>query len=258
MAGGKKHTTLNFGGYSEYYNYMSFYQGYGGFDWYADLFYMNQSTWTNANGVGYQYGWCDTGYQNVATMSSATSLGFIYQYGLMESASSHSFTLNSMNAAASFSKNAVWDVTSYIEKDGSLYVKATDQLKVSFTGEHVNLATLGNPGDFKDIAAVAFQLVSYGEGGNTCTYGYPVVGAELAIGDIKVTWSKTADLQKSGPLPAPALLHHQLPETPHATAERPAVHNDAGHSGAHDGGLPAGHDWGGASQFHLPSTDHFF
>jgi hypothetical protein len=258
MHDGKKQATLNFGGYSQYYNYMSYYQGYGGFDWYADIFYMNQSTWTNPNGVGYQYGWCDTGYQNEAAMSDATSLGFIYQYGLMESTKGHSFTFESMNAAASFSKNAIWDITSYIEKNGSLYPKATDKLKVSYTGEHVDLATLGGAGDFKNIVAVAFEMENYGHPGNSCTYGYPVVGGELAIGNVTVKWSKKADLQKIGPLPTPYLLHHQLFGVPHVTAERAASHHSAGGGADGAGGIHSGHDPGGAHQFHLPPTEHFF
>ena len=254
MVGGKRHVTLNFGGYSEYYNYMSYYQGYGGFDWYADIFYMNQSTWTDQNGFGYQAGWCDTGYQNEAAMSDATSLGFIYQYGLMESAKGHSFTFDSMNAAASFSKNAVWAVTSYTEQNGSLYPKATDEFKVSYTGRHLDLAKLGKPGDFKDIAAVAFQMVSYGHPGDICTYGYPVVGAELAIGNVTVTWSKKADLEQTGPLPTPYLLHHQMHAVPRVTAERLAVRDDTSHPSAGRGGGGHGHAPGEV----LPPVDHVF
>jgi hypothetical protein len=263
MTDGRTREKLNFGGYSGYYQYMSYYQGYGGFDWFADVLYMNESTWTSPNGVGYQYGWCDTGYQNEAAMSSATSLGFIYQYGIMESAGKHSFTLDSMNAAASFSKNAVWDLISYTENNGSLYQKAADKLKVSFTGEHVNLAALGNPDDFKNIAAVAFQLVNYGHAGNKCTYGYPVVGAQLVIGDVKVTFSKKADLpDNNGRLLPPYLQHHQLDGVPHVNAERQApnawhgAENSSNHHQYHQGS--AGHDPGFSPQFHLPAVEHFF
>lgn len=254
--------TLNFGGMPGYYNYMSYYEGYGGFDFYADFLYMNASTWTNPNGVGYMYGWCDTGYQNVAAKSDATSLGVIYQYGLMESAGTHTFTLDSMNVAASFSKNAVWDIVSYTEKNGSLYLKADDRLKVSFTGEHVKLATLGNPYDFTDIAAVAFQLHSYGRPGDKCTYGYPIVGGQLAIGDVKVTWSKRADLpDNGGRLLTPYLLHHHALAVPHVTANHQAGNDGHGATHAWDTQLyhqdSAGHDPGNP-QFHLPPSEHFF
>ena len=256
---GSRKETLNFDGFSGYYGYMSYHEGYGGFNWYADFLYMNDSTWTNANGVGYQYGWCDTGYQNEAAMSSASSLGWIYQYGLMESANGRTFALNSMNAAASFSKHAVWDIVSYTENNGSLYVKAMDELRVSYTGKHVKLATLGNPDDFHNIAAVGFVLANYGKGGDTCTYGYPVVGAQLAIGDVKVTWSRKADLNNDhGKLLTPHLLHHQVHAIPHATAAHHAGdpgHGDAGHSNPHD---PFGHHADVGAQFHLPATDHFF
>lgn len=255
--------TLNFGGMPAYYNYMSYYQGYGGFNFFADFLYMNATTWTGPNGVGYLYGWCHTGYQNEAAMSSASSLGVIYQYGIMESASNHTFTLDSMNAAASFSKNAVWDVISYTLNNGSLYEKADDKLKVGFKGEQVNFATLGGSDDFKNIAAVAFQLHSYGRPGDKCTYGYPVVGAELAIGNLKVTWSKNADLQNSnGRLPTPYLLHHQALAVPHVTAERHAAeggHDAAGSLGSHQYHQDsAGHDPGTGVQFHLPAVEHFF
>jgi len=255
--------TLNFAGFSGYYGYMTYYQGYGSFDFFADFLYMNATTWTNPNGIGYQYGWCDTGYQNEAAMSNATSLGVIYQYGLMESASRHSFTLNSMNVAASFSKGAVWDIISYTEKNGSLFEKADDKLKVSFTGEHVKLAALGNPYDFTNIAAVAFHLHSYGRPGNKCTYGYPVAGAQLAIGNVKVTWSRNADLPNdNGRLLTPYLLHHRALGVPHITAEHQT--SSAGHGAEHSSNPhqyhqdSAGHDPGISPQFHLPATEHFF
>lgn len=253
--------TLNFGGMPGYYNYMSYYQGYGGFEFFADFLYMNATTWTSPNGFGYQYGWCDTGYQNEAAMSDATSLGVIYQYGIMESTSKHTFTLDSMNAASSFSKNAVWDVISYTEKNHSLYPKADDKLKVSFTGEHVDFATLGQPGDFANIAAVAFSLHSYGRPGDKCTYGYPVVGGQLAIGNLSLTWSKKADLpDNNGGLRTPYLLHHPMLAAPQLNA----VHhgNSGGHGSTNSTDMhhyhqdSAGHDPG--SQFHLPASEHFF
>jgi len=252
--------TLNFAGMPGYYNYMSYYQGYGGFDFFADFLYMNATTWTNPNGVGYQYGWCDTGYQNIATMSDATSLGVVYQYGIMESASKHTFTLTSMNAASSFDRGAVWDAISYTEKNGSLYPKAEDKFKVSFTGKEVNFATLGGADDFKNIAAVAFQLHSYGRPGDKCTYGFPVVGPELAIGNLKVTFSKKADMaDKNGRVLTPYLLHHLAPAVPHVTALHHGSGGQAPHSmDAHQYHQDsAGHDPGNP-QFHLPASEHFF
>lgn len=255
--------TLNFAGMPGYYNYMSYYEGYGGFNFFADFLYMNATTWTDPNGPGYQEGWCDTGYQNVATKSDASSVGFIYQFGIMESASHHAtFTLNSMVAAASFSKNAVWDVISYTEKNGSLTQKAFDTLKVSYTARHVKFDTLGGPDDFKNIAAVYFQLASYGKPGNPCTYGYPVIGAQLVMGDVKVTWSKKAALTSGGELPMLHLMQHQVHGIAHATAQRPGA--SAGDSGGDASGFhhyhqdSAGHDPGTGTQFHLPPVEHFF
>jgi hypothetical protein len=212
--------TLNFYGFTGYYGYIT--QAYGGFNFTADFLYMNATTWTDPNGPGYQNGWCNTGYQNEAAMSNATSLGVIYQYGLMESASTkHTFTLDSMNVAASFSKNAVWDITSYTEGKGYLVPKAEDKFRVSFTGEYVKLSTLGKSSDFKDIVAVAFQLQNYGHPGNKCTYGYPIVGAQLAIGNVKVTWSTATDLSgNTGILLTPYLLQHPSFALPRVTGER--------------------------------------
>jgi hypothetical protein len=230
---------------------------------------MNDSTWTNPNGLGYKYGWCDTGYQNEAAMSDAHSLGWIYLYGLMDSSSGQTFTFNSMNAAASFSKGAVWDIISYTQKHGSLYVKAVDELKIGFTGKHVKMATLGSPGDFKNISAVGFQLVSYGKGGNTCTYGYPATGAQLAIGDVKVTFTGTPAAKHNVNPPMPYLLLHQPPPGAHPGALRHGDHLGADGGGGHHSVVPDGGGFhshlhalddpsGGGSQFALPPTDHFF
>lgn len=249
---------LNFSGFSGYYGYMSYYDGYGGFNFQYDFLYMNQSTWTDPNGVGYEEGWCDTGYQNVAAMSQAKSLAWVYEYGVMESASRHSFTLTAMNVASSFSNDAVWNVISYTENNGALKVKAVDQLTVSYTGEHVKLAALGQPGDFQNIAAVAFEMVSYGSPGNTCTYGYGVIGQQLAIGAVNVKFSKTANLgNRAGKLPTPWMLHHASHAIAHPGATQPHVpgadqHVEQIH--AHDG--QAQLSWP-AHDFHPPVVDHF-
>ena len=255
---------LNFSGFSGYYGFMSGHEGYGGFDYFSDFLYMNQSMWTNPNGSGYQYGWCDTGFQNEAALSNATSLGWVYQYGLMESASSMTFDLKSMNAAASFSNNAVWDIISYSEKHGQLQVKALDPLVVSYGGEHVTMNTLGKPGDFNHISAVAFQMVSYGSPGNTCTYGTPVMGVQLAIGDLKVKWNTGSQAQRHGPLLSPYLLHHSMHQSAaHLTAAQHAAQGSGDHPVSHHdstvlhSGLAApGHDSGTAMEFQLPMPEH--
>jgi hypothetical protein len=270
MDEGKRRERLNFNGFSGYYGYMSGHDGYGGFNYFSDFLYMNQSMWTAPNGTGYKYGWCDTGYQNEAALSSAKTLGWIYQYGLMESASSMTFDFKSMNAAASFSNNAVWDIISYTEKHGQLQVKAVDQLDVSYTGEHLTMNTLGKAGDFKHISAVAFELISYGSPGNSCTYGTPVIGVQLAIGDVKVKWNTGSHVNHHGPLLTPYLLHHQMHQPAgHITAAQHAVHNsgDTGsghHSDAHHNSaayhselLAPGDESGITSQFHLPAMEHF-
>jgi hypothetical protein len=180
------------------------------------------------------------------------------------------FDFNSMNAAASFSKDALWDIISYTEKHGQLQVKAVDPLDVSYTGEHVTMSTLGKVGDFRHISAVAFELVSYGSPGNTCTYGTPVIGVQLAIGNVKVKWNAGSQVKHQGPLLTPYLLHHQMHQpVGHLSGAQPAVHGggDTGsghHSDAHHNNtayhselLPPGHESGIASEFHLPTPEHF-
>jgi len=260
MIEGTQTKALNFGGFRGYYGYMSYYDGYGGFNYSDNFLYMNQSTWTKPNGPGYQAGWCDTGYQNEAAMSHAKSLAWIYEYGVMESASGHSFTLKSMNVAASFSNDALWNVVSYTQHNGQLQVKAVDPLYVSYTGEYVDLATLGQPTDFQHIAAVAFQMVSYGNPGNTCTYGYAVFGVQLALGNMKVKWSKNADLHTNGgTLMTPWMLQHPSHVAPSAGAAHLHGHSDgAQHVGAihisdvHTQPSASGHG------FHIPAVEHFF
>ncbi|HLY05248.1 MAG TPA: hypothetical protein VKR31_05820 [Rhizomicrobium sp.] len=253
MSEASQSKALNFEGFKGYYGYMSNYDGYGGFNYSDNFLYMNHSNWTKPNGVGYQYGWCDTGYQNEAAMSHAKSLAWIYEYGVMESASGHSFTLNSMNVAASFSNNAQWDIISYTEQDGQLQVKAVDPLYASYTGQKVDLAMLGQPDDFKHIAAVAFQMVNYGTAGNTCTYGYAVFGVQLAVGDIKVKWSKGADIDtRGGKLMTPWMLQHAAPNPGAAHA-----HADARHPGTDTMYNLHAQPSGTAHDFHIPAVEHF-
>ena len=269
MDEGKRKERLNFSGFSGYYGFMSGHEGYRGFNYFSDFLYMNQSMWTNPNGTGYIYGWCDTGYQNEATLSNAQSEAWIYQYGLMESASKMTFNLKSMNVAASFSNDALWNITSYIEKHHQLVAKAVDQIDVSYTGEHLTMSTLGKAGDFNNISAVSFQLVSYGTPGNSCTYGTPVIGLQLAIGDVKVTWNKGSQAKHQAPLLTPYLLHHQMHQPAgHLTAAQHAVHGGIDAGSAHHGDphhnstayhselLPPGHESGIAAQFELPIPEH--
>ena len=260
MNEGKLNRPLNFKGFRGFYGYMSYYDGYGGFNYSDNFLYMNQSNWTNPNSFGYQYGWCDTGYQNEAAMSGAKSLAWIYEYGAMESASGHSFTLKSMNVAASFSNDALWNIISYTESNGQLQVKAVDPLYVSYTGATVDLATIGQPGDFQHIAAVGFQMVNYGQPGNTCTYGYAVFGVQLALGDIKVKWSKNADLDtRGGKLATPWMLAH--PSLPAPQPGAAILHTE--HSIAPYGEKYHGHGdhtslATSVDQFSLPVVDHHF
>jgi hypothetical protein len=85
--------TFLFGNYdlcnSGYYGLMSTCE-MGAFDFLGDVLFMNQSTWTKPAGGGYLNDWCDTGYQNLAATVSDTTIGWVYYYGLMETASRRS------------------------------------------------------------------------------------------------------------------------------------------------------------------------
>jgi hypothetical protein len=263
-----KGEVLNFSGFSGYYGAMSAQDGYGGFNYLDDFLVMNASTWTKPDGVGYENGWCDTGYQNVAAAAKATSLAWIYEYGVMESYSSKTFALESFMATASWSANEAWDVISYTESNGYLTEKGEKEISVTFS----KAQTVKFKGaDWKGIAAIAFSLVSEGSPGNTCTYGTAEYGVQLCIDRLKVKFSNKADLRHNGGnLQTPYMLHHQQHNGAHVAAVSQAAHDiSAAHwtdsNSAHpqtDGGyhsqlLSLGNDTGLTGQFHLPSVEHF-
>jgi hypothetical protein len=258
---------LNFGGFSGYYGLMSVHDGYGGFNYLADFEYMNASTWTSPGGWGYQYNWCDTGYQNISAEAKTASLGWVYQYGLMETANGHSFSLESFLAAASFSSNQSWELISYTENKGELIQKATMDLSLGYNEIDTVKLTGKNTKGFSNIAAVAFEMINYGSPGNSCTYGTAVYGYQMCIDDLKVKFSKKADLKHdNGKLLTPYQLHHHTGAA-HVAAASQMAHNVA----AAYGGEPAAHhadagyhsqllsleqESGLTGQFHLPAVEH--
>ena len=260
-----KSEVLDFSGFSGYGGSVP--SGYGGF-YYDSVYYMNASTWTKPGGPGYEAGWCDTGYQNVAASAHATSLAWLYEYALIETASTHTFTLESLMATASWSANEPWEVISYTESNGTLTVKGAMEITPTFS----KAETFKFKGaDWKGIAAIAFSIVSEGSPGNTCTYGSAVEGVQLCIDRLKVKFSNKADLRHNGGnLQTPYMLHHQQHYTAHVAAVSQAAHDiSAAHwtdsNSAHpqtDGGyhsqlLSLGNDTGLTGQFHLPSVEHF-
>jgi hypothetical protein len=242
--------TIYFNGFSGYYGAMSAHDGYGGLNYLDDVLYMNQSAWTAPGGGGYQHHWCDTGYQNVAAAAHSTSIAWIYEFGLMESDSDKPFTLHSMIAAASWSKDQAWDVNSYTEKNGSLILKASDQITVSFSkAETINFAKLGHKGDFTNIAAVTFSMVSEGHAGNTCTYGTAEYGVQLVLDLVKCHLGRIRRPDGAGFGGAP------LPHTHHVIAAHPQAAFAAGI--ARDSGSmeQSGHGPGDTYHSQLASLD---
>ncbi len=264
----KKHKGkgFNFTGFSGYYGTMSAHDGFGGFNYESDFLYMNSSTWTKPGGPGYVNGWCDTGYQNVAAAAKASGVAWIYDYGLMESASGHSFKLESFLAASSWSANQSWEVISYTDNNGSLTEKGSMDIKTTFS----KAQTFKFKGaDWKGIAAVAFEFLSYGSPGNTCSYGVASYGLQMVLDQVKVKFSKKADLKHDGgKLLSPYQMHHNVAGA-HVAAAAHVAHIDASHAanansavhhtdtGYHSQLLSLGHDSGLTSQFHLPAVEHF-
>ncbi len=143
--------------------------GLGNFQFGGDVEYMCQSTWTKPGGPGYQLGWCDTGYQNLNTAAKDIGVGWVYDYGVMESSDSHSFTLLSFLAASSWSANQSWEIISYVDDNGMLQEKSSLEFKATFS----KAETIKPGKGFHNIAALAFEFLSYGSPGKPAPMGLP-------------------------------------------------------------------------------------
>jgi hypothetical protein len=264
MSGHKE--TLRWSG-TGYYGYLNTENGYGGFDYKDHFLYMNESTWTAPGGWGYERRWCDSGYQNVLAAGGGTCLGWVYEDGLMESASKNSFTLESMIAASAWNKDAVWDVNSYTLNGHKLVLKASDRLTISQTAEKIDFAKFGHKGDFTDIAAVGFKLIDTGSYGNSCTYKGGHTGYVLCIDAMKVKVAKkgAAVMAMIGPdghghqQHIVAMLVGQAPHGPQAGGAAAAASTQPVHhlDGYHTQLLSLGHDQDLTARFDLPHPEHF-
>ncbi len=265
--------TLDFGNY-QFSNYYGPLDGrYGGLAFSSDFDYMNQSMWTKPGGPGYQLGWCDTGYQNLAAAVPDTTIAIVnYVYGIFESATDHSFTLLSLMVTDNWSKNQPWEIVSYTDQNGQLVAKGSDRITTTFSkAETINLGKIGHKGDFTNIAAVAFEIVSAGSPGNTCTYGTATYGLQLCFDKIKYRVSRKADLKNdNGQLLTPYMKAHHHQSAPHIAALSPEqTHRDAasgsGHNATaahashdyHDQLLSLGHNAALTDQFAMPHPEHF-
>jgi hypothetical protein len=124
-----------------------------------------------------------------------------------------------------------------------------------------------NAKGFSNIAAVAFEMINYGSPGNSCTYGTAVYGYQMCIDDLKVKFSKKADLrQDSGKLLTPYQQHHHTAAA-HVAAVSQIAHNAAAAHGAesaahhtdpgyHSQLLSLEQESGLTGQFHLPAVEH--
>ncbi len=260
--------TLHWSG-TGYYGLLSTENGYGGFDYNSDCLYMNQSTWTAPGGRGYEFRWCDTGYQNVLAMGGGTCLGWIYENGLMDSASNRSFTLDSVIAASAWNTDAVWDIETYTRQGHRLVLKASDKLTISQTAEKIDFAKFGHKGDFTDIAAVRFKLIDTGRYGNSCSYHGGRTGFVLCLDAMKVAFSGKAahaagntGLRLSGPSPhhehvAALAASHAWHGAAMDESHNPPPHTGHPENGYHTQLLSLGQDAGLTDQFALPRPEHF-
>ncbi len=259
----KQRETLNFTGFSAYYGPMSAHEGYGGFDYSGFVEYMNTIFWQKIETC-----WCETGYQNVAAATGASSIGWIYEDGTFTSANpKETFDLKSFVAAAAWSANMEWQLTTYSAagpRTMDFYV--TDAPRTP--AQHIKVAkSVGN-----DITGFNLLMLSIGTGGNTCTdcgnnMGYGAYGYQMAFGDMRITWN--------GKIPhgghelrgeTPHARHHVTPNPINANAGMPAHHAQHGSgSASHHGDaawhtqlLAFGHDPGNlTAEFKLPQTEHF-
>lgn len=269
-----KQETLGFNGFDNfsghYYGPMSANDGYGGFDYGTDVFFMNRSTWTSPNGVGYQNGWCDTGYQNACHGKGDV---WIYQTGVMESANlKETFSLKNMIAAASWSDDQPWRFSSYVYKNGTLHLKASDTIYIGQTAQRINFLKIDGKGAFENISAFTIQMEGYGRLGNTCNDGTGAYGTQLVLDDLKVRWNGKVPVGGAAGhhqmLVPPHLGYHKHPTVmPVPGHEHPSQPAHAGQSvGApHENGSGAyhtqllllHHDPGLTGEFALPQPEHF-
>ena len=254
---GKQHKeTLNFGPFAGYYGAMSGEDGYGGLNYSGLVEYLNAIYWENIATY-----WCETGYQNVAAATGASSIGYVYDYGTFSSAGSpkETFDLKSFVESAAWSANMKWTLTTYRggTEVGAMIFYASDapgttavKLKVPTSiGSH--------------ITSFALLMDDIGTGGNSCGgYGTPVEGYQLAFGDMKIVWNGKIPVghgtsnhtsHQHHVSPAPLIAHQLDPFT--GTVHRPDAHHDA--APWHTELLALAHDPGSlTSQFALPQVEH--
>jgi len=272
MARQRAQESLGFNGFSGYYGSIS--QGYGGFAW-GDIDFMNATYWEKE-----KTGWCDTGFQNVirgAGEAFTWSNNGYTSYGVFESAStSETFTLKSMIAASGWETAQPFDFNTYTYTKGEGFIlKASDTIYLSQKRELINFAKIGNPGDFKNIAAV--EIISgTGKYGNTCTYGrYSyTLGNQMAFDNLKVKWN--GQIPKfSGKFITTGLAIHEHNHAMHITTAHltfgdahngtaAAPHSDAAtapnpQAGFHTELLSLANTHAGdlTGEFQLPAIEHF-
>jgi hypothetical protein len=161
---------LNFNGFGGYYNNL-YHSSYGGFDW-LNMMEINKSMIDNI------LGYCDTGYNNVlhGRGEGVAVLGdsFMYTYA-------QTFNLKSGVFASAWSTNQ--PVYIYGWANGS----ETGEIKVNLSqnATRIDFAKYGN--EFKNLNELEIRVMSKGEAGNTCTYGKPTYGYQVAFDNLKIT-----------------------------------------------------------------------
>ncbi|HEY1613084.1 MAG TPA: hypothetical protein VGF97_05235 [Rhizomicrobium sp.] len=255
---GHHHTReiLNFTGFSNSgYYLLSMNDGYGGFNWNHDVLYMNTSIFAMEP-------WCDQGYVNVAAATGATALGWIYFEGGAESANlKETFSFKSFLGASAWSSNQEWTISTYTYSAGALHLKGSENI---YFGQQAQLVRLGKLGH--NISAFSITMDTIGSYGNSCSYGGPTTGYQLAMGNLKFVWNGKIPLRGHRMTTTGMPTHHHATLAAHvaghATHTNSASHHaaDSAHASVpyHSQLLSFGHHSGDlAQQFALPHIDHF-
>jgi hypothetical protein len=238
--------TLRFNGFSGYYGSIP--NGYGGFDW-TDVYYVNNSDYGGQES-------CDQGYHYPIDGRGEAVLGPA-ESGTVESANlSETFTLKSMLAESGATSGAPILFTSYTYSSGTFAEKAADWIYVTPGVMKIDFATLGEKGDFQNIAAMHMLVGSAAYG---TSYGHDHVGNGLVFDNLKVHWNGKIPGDDAG------AGHSIIPQARHAAQLLSVNPGDSfacshssrdAHSEYHSS---PGHTWSGddfTSQFALPHVDH--
>jgi hypothetical protein len=250
---------LNFNSFGGYYNNL-YHSSYGGFDW-LNMMELNKSMIDNVLGC------CDTGYNNVLHGKgegvAIETNSFMYTYA-------QTFNLKSGTFASAWPTNQ--PVYFYGWANGS----ETGEIKVNLgqNATTIDFAKYGN--EFKNINELEIRVMSKGEAGNTCTYGVPTYGYQVAFDNLRITLSSPSahHAEQGQHIFLPRLAQHHIASSfgamlnigasGHAALAGSSPHDAGGHAGTLYHSELTSLDGAGqldhaalTGQFALPQVEHF-